>query len=81
MKITKDSGWFCWLAAASSAVSILLMGMCTYGNVSVLVYVWTEKFNVSIEQVVWAPSLMNVFTLLIGACIITDSIKVSADIF
>ena len=70
MKITKDSGWFCWLAAAFSWISILLMGMSTGGNVSVLVYIWTEKFDISTEEVVWAPSLLNVTALLVGEYII-----------
>ena len=66
MAIKKDEGWYCWLVAGAIMTSMTLTSMSTYGTISVLVNIWTNKFNIPAEVVAWAPAIMNVSMLLIG---------------
>ena len=66
MEVKKDSGWYVWLAAAAILVSMTVSQMATYGTISVMVYIWSEKFNITTDTVVWAPSIMNGSMFLLG---------------
>ena len=44
----------------------LLAGISSYGSVSVLVYVWGEKFDISTEVTAWAAAIMGGFFSLTG---------------
>ena len=66
MAIKKDEGWYCWLVAGAIFISNTLASMSTYGTISVLVYIWIEKFDIPTEVATWAPSVMNISMFLIG---------------
>ena len=66
MEIRKDVGWYCWLVIAAIFFSMIVLSISTYGTISVLVYIWTEKFNISTEVVVMAPSVMSGSLFLLG---------------
>ena len=66
MDMKKDGGWYCWLVIAAVFTSMMIMSISTYGSISVLVYIWAEKFNITTEVAAWAPGVMNGSRFLLG---------------
>lgn len=58
LQLVKDSK-YSWLVMASVLYSMFLCGMLSFGSVSVLVYVWSEMFEVNADLVAWAPAIMG----------------------
>ena len=65
MEHIKDSS-YSWLVMVAAFTAELLAGISSYGSVSVLVYVWGEKFDISTEVTAWAAAIMGGFFFLTG---------------
>ena len=58
LQLVKDSK-YSWLVMASMLYSMFLCGMLSFGSLSVLVYVWSEMFEVNADLVAWAPAILG----------------------
>ena len=58
LQLVKDSKYSC-LVMASMLYSMFLCGMLSFGSLSVLVYVWSEMFEVNADLVAWAPAILG----------------------
>ena len=68
IKVRKDGGCHCWFMVAAIFMSMLIMSISTLGVISILLYNWIEKFDVSLETATLAPSVMFGFVFLSGKC-------------
>lgn len=65
MTRNKDEG-YSWLVLVSATLSQLIFGTFTFGVLSVLTYIWVEKFSISTDRVAWASSILGAVLLLTG---------------
>ena len=47
-------------------LSEMIVGMSTYGSLSVLVYMWSEIFHLTTDVAAWSASIMGASFFLTG---------------
>ena len=62
---SKDQG-YSWVVLIASLVSYFTIGLSTYGNISVLTYIWIEMFAISPDTAAWASAVMSATLFLSG---------------
>ena len=65
----KDSGWYCWLAATAIFVSMFVIGLSTFGSISVMTYICIEKFNLSTEIAAWVAAVLHASIFFTGEAV------------
>lgn len=67
MAVKKDAG-YSWLVLVAALLSQSFYGVFTFGVLSVLVSVWTEKFSLTTDTAAWASSVLAAVLFLTGEC-------------
>lgn len=63
--IVKDTKYAC-VVMVSILYSLFLCGLLTFGSLSVLVYIWSERFRLDAGLAAWAPAIMGASYQLTG---------------
>ena len=65
-----NSSGYCWLVMVAAFLSELIVGLSTYGSLSVLVYMWSEIFHLTTDVAAWSASIMGASFFLTGTYVI-----------
>ena len=65
MDQVKDSG-YSWVVMMAALLSHFMLGMNTFGSISVLTYSWTEIFSISLRTAASAPALLGASMFFTG---------------